>query len=328
MNDDRRLFLDFSQFLFQQLLVVEVAVVAVAGQQFVVGAKFYDAAGVQYRDHVGLADGGNTMRNENRGPVLHDFAEMVEDFVLSVSVHAGKRVVENEDARIADDGARNRRPLLLPSGKSDAAFADERPVFFGKFFNVLGDVSRRGRGTYFLVRGIFFAEGNVFPDGFAEQKSLLRHEPDLATQRFQRKLAHRFTVNPDGAGRGIVDAGDKTHQRGLARTGRTDDGQAAALGDAQINIMENGDAIVGKVQSPKFDLSPNRCGAGAPARGLCFRAILDLGLLHQDFVDPAHGRGAALENIDDPAQSDHWPSQLHHVGVESDEPANRHAPVQ
>ena len=35
--------LDFGQFLFQQLLVIQVAVVAVQGEQFVVCAQFHDA---------------------------------------------------------------------------------------------------------------------------------------------------------------------------------------------------------------------------------------------------------------------------------------------
>jgi len=45
------------------------------------------------------------MRDKNGRAALHDFAEMVEDLVFRVSIHAGKRVVENQNARIANDGA-------------------------------------------------------------------------------------------------------------------------------------------------------------------------------------------------------------------------------
>ena len=48
------------------MLVVEIAVVAVHGKQFVVGAEFDNASAVQDGDAVGVADGGDAVRNENR----------------------------------------------------------------------------------------------------------------------------------------------------------------------------------------------------------------------------------------------------------------------
>ena len=42
----------------------------------------------------------------------------------------------------------------------------------------------------------------------------------------------------------------------------------------------------------------------------------------QDLVDAPHGGGAALEDVDDPAQRDDRPGELHHVGVEGDEAAD------
>ena len=114
---------------------------------------------------------------------------MVEDLVLGVGIHAGKRVVENQNAGIADDGARNRGPLFLSAGKSDAALADQRPVLFGKFFNVRPRCwPPRPLRIYFFVGGIFLAEGDVFPDGLAEQKSFLRHKADLPAQSLQTEI--------------------------------------------------------------------------------------------------------------------------------------------
>src|SRR5215469_11504276 len=48
---------DLCQFFFQQLFIVEIAVIAVAGQQFVVRAEFNDASAVQNRDAVRIANG-------------------------------------------------------------------------------------------------------------------------------------------------------------------------------------------------------------------------------------------------------------------------------
>ena len=66
---------------------------------------FYDASLVQDGDRVGVADGGSAVGDEDGGAPAHDFAEMVEDFVLGVGVDAGEGVVENEDAGAAKKGA-------------------------------------------------------------------------------------------------------------------------------------------------------------------------------------------------------------------------------
>src|SRR5947208_3246935 len=80
------------------------------------------------RDTVGIAHGRDTVRDEDRGPSEHDFSQMVEDLFFGVGVDAGKSVVEDEDTRVADDGARNRGPLLLAAREGDAAFANDGVV--------------------------------------------------------------------------------------------------------------------------------------------------------------------------------------------------------
>src|SRR5258708_1123324 len=94
--------LNFGQFFFQQLLVIQVRIVAIQGEQFLVAARFYDAAIVQHSDAVSIAHGGNSMRNKDGGSSLHPFSEVGKNFIFGMSVDAGERVIENEDARVAD----------------------------------------------------------------------------------------------------------------------------------------------------------------------------------------------------------------------------------
>src|SRR5208337_2526690 len=123
--------LDFGQLLFQQLFVIEIGVITVAGNELVVRALFYDASLVEDGDGVGVADGGNAMGDEDGGASAHDFAEMVEDFIFGVGVDAGEGVVEDENAGAAEQGAGNGGALLLASGERYAAFADGGVVAFG-----------------------------------------------------------------------------------------------------------------------------------------------------------------------------------------------------
>ena len=164
---------------------------------------------------------------------------MVEDLVFGVSIHAGERVVENQDARVANDGPRDRCALLLPARKGDSAFTHHGLISFRKFFDVSGDVRRLGRGTHLFIGRIFFAERNVLAHGLAEQESFLRHKADLAAQRLDGILAHRLAVDQHAARLSIVDTRDQADQRGLPGTGRPDNGQAAARRNSQINVMQN-----------------------------------------------------------------------------------------
>ena len=46
------------------------------------------------------------------------------------------------------------------------------------------------------------------------------------------------------------------------------------------------------------------------------------GFLLEEFVDTDDGGGAPLEEVDDPADGDHGPGELHHVDVEGGELAD------
>ena len=59
-----------------------------------------------------------------------------EDALFGLRVHGGKGIVEDQDARIADDGAGDGAALFLSAGESDAAFADDGFVFVGEAFDV------------------------------------------------------------------------------------------------------------------------------------------------------------------------------------------------
>ena len=95
---------------------------------------------------------------------LHDFAQMVEDLVFGLRVDAGESVVEDQDARVADEGAGDGGALLLSAGEGDAALADHRVVAFGEAFDVGGDVGGFGGISGSLRRWRLDSEGDVLAD--------------------------------------------------------------------------------------------------------------------------------------------------------------------
>src|SRR6185437_2964916 len=95
---------------------------------------------VQHGDAIGVADSRNAMRDENRRPSLHHLAEVVQYLVFGLGVDTGERVIEHQNPQIADEGASDRGALLLASGESYAALADNGFVLFGKALDISGDV--------------------------------------------------------------------------------------------------------------------------------------------------------------------------------------------
>ena len=76
---------------------------------------------------------------------------MVQDFVFGVRIHAGKGVVQNQDAGVADDRPGDCGALLLSAGKSDAAFAYQGLILLGKTLNILGDAGSLRGGADFRI---------------------------------------------------------------------------------------------------------------------------------------------------------------------------------
>ncbi len=82
-----------------------IAVVAVQGEQFVMSAEFDDASAMQDGDAVGIAHRRDAVRDEDGCASAHDITQVVENSVFRLRVNARKRIVENQNAWIADQGA-------------------------------------------------------------------------------------------------------------------------------------------------------------------------------------------------------------------------------
>src|SRR5215207_4803744 len=91
---------------------------------------------VQHTYQVSILDGRHAMGNDQGGAILPHIAEVVKDPLFGVGVDGGKRVVKDQDPRIAHDGAGDRRALFLSARQRDAALADKLFVLVWKFTHV------------------------------------------------------------------------------------------------------------------------------------------------------------------------------------------------
>jgi len=94
--------------LIGQVLVlthVEVVVEAFGGEEGVVRAAFDDPAVVDDEELVGLADRAQAVGDDEGGTAVHEAQQPLLDLLLGARVDAAGGLVEDEDARVGQDGA-------------------------------------------------------------------------------------------------------------------------------------------------------------------------------------------------------------------------------
>ena len=102
-----------------------------------------DPAPVQDEDLVGLLDGPEAVGDDERGAPLDQLGQGLLDQVLGLHVHRRGRVVQDEDARVEQQGARDGDALLLAAGEGHAALADPGVVAVGQRRDEVVDLGDR-----------------------------------------------------------------------------------------------------------------------------------------------------------------------------------------
>ena len=86
-------------------------------------------------DAVGVSQGRETVGDQDHRAILADAAHVGLDRRLALVVQGRGRLVEDKDARIADQSSGDGDTLTLPAAQRGAPFADDGAVAF-----------RQGRG--------------------------------------------------------------------------------------------------------------------------------------------------------------------------------------
>ena len=106
----------FPRLLGLTLPVPHTGIKSAGSQKPGVGSALGNAPLIQHDDLVGADDGGEPMRDHQRGAVARDALERFLDLMLGVAVERGRRLIEHEDRRRLQDRARDRHALLLAAG--------------------------------------------------------------------------------------------------------------------------------------------------------------------------------------------------------------------
>ena len=77
-------------------------------------ARLDDVAIAQHQNRIGIADGGEPVRDHKARAPLHKDIHSLLDALLGARVNVRGRLVEHQDRKVGKQGTRDRDQLLLP----------------------------------------------------------------------------------------------------------------------------------------------------------------------------------------------------------------------
>lgn len=213
---------------------------------------------------------------------------------FGAGIERARRLVQQQDRRVAQNGAGQRQALLLAAREPEASLADQGVIALGQGRDMVMDL-RHLRGRDHIGPGRLGADkAQVLGHRGIEQIGLLRHDPQHLRQRRKAEIAQIHPVEADRASVDIVKPRQKVAERGLARARRPDDGDMAARRDGQGHIIDRpkGLARIGKADMVQL----HRAAHVGPGDGHRIGALGDLDRLVEIFEDPGkEGRCARSE---------------------------------
>jgi len=244
------------------LLRDELLIHAVLCDELVVAALLGDLPSAEHDDVVGAADGRQPVRHDHRRAAADERLQRRLHELLALSVERGSGLVEEEDARVVDDGARDRDALLLPAAHLPAALSALRLVLVGEPADEAVRVRGAARLPHLLLGCVVLAVPHVLEDRDREEHWLLRDQLDLLPQPLDVQLPNVHAVDPHRPPRRVVEAQDQLHDRALPAPGTPHQRDGLPGCDVEVEVSEHGVVLarrVGERDVLQRDVALDRC---------------------------------------------------------------------
>ena len=94
---------------------MQLAIISILGDKFLVRTTFHNLALVQHANLVGMLDGTQSVSHSHGGASLHQLFESILYQTLALCIECRGSLVEDEDRRILQDGTGDADTLALTS---------------------------------------------------------------------------------------------------------------------------------------------------------------------------------------------------------------------
>ena len=156
------------------------------------------------------------MRDDEDGAALGDLAHVLLDDALALVVERARGLIEDQDARVGHQGARNGDPLALPPGERSAPLAHRGVVALGQLQNEVMGAGERGSSDHALHGNGWIDERDVVAHRSVEQHVLLQHHADLTAQPGDVDHREVDAVHQHASALRDIEALDELGERALA----------------------------------------------------------------------------------------------------------------
>lgn len=160
-----------------------------------------DLTVVEHDDVRGPLDGVEPVGDEDPGAADEQTVGGRDDPALGERVHAGGRLVEDDDAHVAHEQPGEGDELLLARGQRRAAGAEEGVEPVGQPLDPLAEPELAHGGLDVVARGVV-EEGDVVGQSAGDDLGALGDDADIGAQQLQVDLAHVDPADEDAAARG------------------------------------------------------------------------------------------------------------------------------
>ena len=207
------------------------------------------------------------MRDDDHRSALRDATDVVVDYRFAVRIERAGRLVEDENARVEDQRARDGEALALAAGKIRRAFVD---VCFVAARQTIYEFlrARQTRRAHHLVESrVRLCGRDILANSSAEQEVFLQHHAEISPQVRNIVFADVHAVDLDKPFVVRVQTLQQTGDRRFARSRAADDAERPAYGNLEIHPIESVAvcALIFEPDSRKFDMALQRAANAMPS---------------------------------------------------------------
>src|SRR2546421_1110084 len=193
---------------------------------------------LEYDDPIRAPDRGQSMRDDERRSAFPQPLQRFQQQCLRLRVQRTRRLIQNKNRGILEEGTRDREALPLAARQGDPSFSDLGLVSLRQRHDKLVSTCSASCRLNLLDSYSWSSIRDIFSNAGREQNWLLKHERDVSAQRLQGEGSQISTIKGDPTGYGIIEAQEQARQRRLASTGGADEGHGRAGGNVKAHVAE------------------------------------------------------------------------------------------
>jgi hypothetical protein len=211
---------------------------------------------IHHENQIGVGNRRQPVRDHDGRASAGQPRELAQYRALGARIQRRGRLVEDDDARIFQQRARDGDPLPLAAGEPHATLAHARVIVLGQPFHELVELCR-ARGPYDVgAGGARSAVRDVVRDRFVEQHRVLRHDADRLADAAPGDVAQVLAVDPNLAAGRLVQAKQQLRERRLARAAAAHDGDRRAGRSAERHAVEHEPRrVIAEIDVVELDLA-------------------------------------------------------------------------